>query len=231
MRPGLDSTREGHHMRVGMLDQALADGAAPGNDLHQPGRQRIERGDELQRGQGREVRRLDDHRVAARDGGSGLPAQQAERIIERQDDHDHAQGILGREVELAVHRGAQHFAVFVPGDFGVIVDRTRRPRHLVERLLVGFAHFAGQHFRHQRPIRHHPPRYFVQQFGAPMMVHIAPAALCGVGGGHRLIDICRGRVGDFARGAPPSQDPTPRSRPRRSNAPGARRFSDIRSSS
>ena len=37
----------------GMLDQLLACAAASANDLYQPGRKRIECGDELQRGQRR----------------------------------------------------------------------------------------------------------------------------------------------------------------------------------
>ena len=147
-----------------------------------PRRKRIECLDELQRGQRGEVGRLDDHGVAAGERGGRLPAQQAERIIERQNDHHHAERVLGREMKLAVHGGAQHFAAFVAGDFRVIVDRARRPGDLVERLLVRLAHLAGQHLGHERPVRHHPPRHFVQQLRAPVVIHAAPGPLRGVGG-------------------------------------------------
>ncbi len=171
--------------------------AAARDHLHEAARQRVERRDELQRRERGEIGGLDDDRVAARERRGGLPAQQAQRIVEGQDDDDDAERILGREMKLTVHRGTQHLAVLVARDFRVVVDGARGPGHLVGGLLVRLAHLAGQHFGDQRPVRHHAPRDLVQQLRAPVMIDFAPSTLRRIGRRNGPCDIVGCGIGDF----------------------------------
>ena len=135
------------------------------------------------------IRRFDDDGVAARERRGGLPAQQAQRVVERQDDHDHAERLLGREMELVIHRGTQHLARLVAGNLGVIVGGCGRPHHLVRRFLVRLAHLARQHFGNHRACLAHRVRSLVQKFRSPVVVDFAPEFLRGIRGPDRGIDL------------------------------------------
>jgi len=168
--------------------------AATGEHLHQSRRQRLECLDESQSRERGQIRGLDDDGIAAADRRRCLPAQQAQRIVERQDDDDDAERLLDREVKLRIDGGAEHLAKLVTCNLGVVVHGRHRPAHLVRRLFICLAHFAREHLGDDRPVLPHGLRHFVQHFRATVIVDLVPALLRRIGDPHRLIDFRDGRV-------------------------------------
>ena len=77
-------------MRLAAGDQPLADAGAAGHDLDEAGRKGREHLHELQRRDAGLLMRLDDDRIAGGKRRRRLPAQEHERIVERQHDDDGA---------------------------------------------------------------------------------------------------------------------------------------------
>ena len=106
-------------------------------------------GDKAVTGKWRILGRLDDHRTASRNGRPDLVDDQVERVIERADRHDHADGLPLREGNPA-HRGRvevhrDHVARLRAQEFGAVQHAVDGPRHFRARVHQGLATFAGGH--------------------------------------------------------------------------------------
>ena len=86
---------------------------------------------------------------------------------------------------------------FVAGDFGVVVDRGNAPFELVGGFLIGLAHFAGHHLRHQRRHFGDVARHLVHHLGALQRIDGIPDLLGLVGDGNGLVDIGLRAIGHF----------------------------------
>jgi len=184
-----DRAGEGDTVDALVADQVFADLDGAGHALHQALGQVIETLHHDERGKARDLGRLQDHRVAGAECRTGLPAEQHEGEVERQDDADHAQGMFGHDVELAVDHGADDAAVFVAGDLGIIVEGGRRPLHFVGGLLVRLAHFAGQRLGQFGAQLAKLVRHLVQFLAAFQHVHTVPHLLGAFGVGDCFVDL------------------------------------------
>ena len=189
---------EGDHVRVRVGDELVARGGAAGHALHETRRQDLEDLHELQGGQRRVLRRLDDHGVAGRQRRDRLPAEQHEGVVERQDDDDDTHRLLDRVVHLPRDRRADDVADVVPADLGVVVRGRHRPADLVGALLVRLAHLAGQQLGDLGQEPAHRLGRLVQLLGAHQRRLLPPGPLGGDGEGDDLVDLGRGALGDLA---------------------------------
>ena len=181
-----------------MVDDRFAHGRAAGDDVRDAaGQVRQALFQHPQGRQRRQLRRLDDDRIAGGDRRRDLPRQQQQRIVERDDAADDAERLLDREVDLVLGDGRDGGAVRVARNLRVVVDARGAPFHLVEIFDAGLAAFAGQQLRQAGAIRAQRDRHVVQQARALHRRHLAPACLRIRRALHRRLHVGRGALIDF----------------------------------
>ena len=137
---------EGQHVDVHVQRQRLADGVAVARQdvehaFRDAGIQRQLR--DADRGQRRLFRRLEDERVARRQGRGELPAGHDQREVPRHDGRDHAGRFAGDQAELIVRRGGDFVVDLVDG-FGAPADRVGGRRDVdAHRVADRLAHVEG----------------------------------------------------------------------------------------
>ena len=88
------TSREPNHVRVAVTHKMIAHGCATSDTLEQAVGQALECFHELQRRDGRELRRLNDHRIPCGERGGGFPHQQHNGEVGRKDDDNNTHRFL-----------------------------------------------------------------------------------------------------------------------------------------
>jgi hypothetical protein len=134
--------------------------------------------DQAQRGERGQLRRLDDHRVARRQGRRDFPHQKKQRIVERHDGRHHPERLLDGEIDLVLTGRRDGHAVGVTRDLGVVLEASGRPLDLVEVFDTRLAPFEGKQLRETRAIFPHLGRRVVKELPALDGRQVAPLAPC-----------------------------------------------------
>ncbi len=142
MAAGGGRADEHHLANVALGDQRLADAmAVAGDDIDQPARHTgaLDQHAQRQRGQRRQLRGLENHRIAGGDGRGDLPASGEDGRVPRRDLQHGAQRLVGDVVEVR-GRDRNHLAVQLVGPARVVLEHFRDLGHLDPRIanrLVG----------------------------------------------------------------------------------------------
>ena len=130
---GVDAAGERHHGDLRVTDEGVAGGGAtPGDHIHHAfGEDAGDHLGELQRGERRLLRRLDDDGVAAGKSRRKLPRSHHQGIVPRRDRADHADRIAADHGGMAGHVLAGNRAVHGAHGAGKEAEAVGHPRHLV----------------------------------------------------------------------------------------------------